>query len=67
MVFSPKVLWFCCGVQFLGDLRYKHHVDLITQLSSNNLFSTVTLTRPVQLYNTYLCSVSTHAQAKNGS
>ena len=45
MVFFPKVLWFCCGVQFLGDLRYKHrpaHVDLITQLSSNNLCSTVT-------------------------
>ena len=62
------VLWFCCGVQFLGKLASScRHV--FTQLSSNKFCSTETHHSPPQdllSYNTYLCSVSPHVQAKNG-
>ena len=65
MVF-PKVLWFCCGVQFLGKSGPQAcSVDLFTQLSSNKFCKHSNTHSPSQdLVNYNTCSVSPHAQAK---
>ena len=66
MVF-PKVLWFCCGFNFWGFAINKLGPEasscrLFTQLSSNNVGSTIT-----HIVHHKTCSVSPHAQTKNGS
>ena len=59
MVF-PKVLWFCCGVQFLGKPAGPQatSLNLFTQLSSNKFCSTV-----IHISHHKTCSVTTHAQS----
>ena len=55
MDFPRSILWFCCGVQFLGICDHRPvHADLFTQLSSNIFCSIATdivhHTGPAQLH-----------------
>ena len=59
--FFPKVPWFFCGVQFLGICNTKlgpqpAHVDLFTQLSSNDYCSTSNTAQVQHMLSLISCS-----------